>query len=104
MDIIITTVPVEAYWSIGAVKQYHTILRCLYEIIKEELPNISFKAALQMAVKAVNDTAGLDSLILTLLVFNTYPQMTDYDPPAPMIAQRAAVVKKVITKIRRIRA
>jgi hypothetical protein len=28
---------------------------------------------LQMAVKAVNDTAGPDGLVLTLLVFGTYP-------------------------------
>ena len=30
--------------------------------------------------------------------------MTNYNPPAPIIAQRAAVVKKAITKIHRIHA
>lgn len=41
--------------------------------MKKELPDISPKAALQMAVKAVNDTAGPDGLVPTLLVFGAYP-------------------------------
>jgi hypothetical protein len=41
--------------------------------MKDELPDISAEAALQMAVKAVNDIAGLDGLIPTLLVFGAYP-------------------------------
>jgi hypothetical protein len=57
-----------------------------------------------MAVKAVNDTTGLDGLVLTLLVFGAYPRMTEYDPPAPTIAQYAAAVKKAMTEIRRIYA
>ncbi|KAE8549770.1 hypothetical protein EYB25_008294 [Talaromyces marneffei] len=104
MDIIVTTVPVEAHWSIGAVERYHAVLRRSYEIMKEELPDISTEAALQIAVKAVNDTAGPDGLVPTLLVFGAYPRMTEYDPPAPTITQRAAAVKKAMTEIRRIRA
>ncbi|KAL3713545.1 hypothetical protein TMatcc_002248 [Talaromyces marneffei ATCC 18224] len=104
MDIIVTTVPVEAHWSIGAVERYHAVLRGSYEIMKEELPDISAEAALQMAVKAVNDTAGPDGLVPTLLVFGAYPRMTEYDPPAPTITQRAAAVKKAMTEIRRLRA
>ena len=57
-----------------------------------------------MAVKAVNDTTGPDGLVPTLLIFGAYPQMTDYNPPAPTIAQHAAAVKKAMTEIRRIRA
>jgi hypothetical protein len=47
---------------------------------------------LQMAVKAINDTAGLDGIIPTLLVFGAYPQMTDMDPPSPSIIQRAQAI------------
>jgi len=32
---------------------------------------------LQIAIKAINDIARLDSLILTLLVFKAYLQITD---------------------------
>jgi hypothetical protein len=32
-----------------------------------------------MAVKAVNNTAGLDGLVLTLLVFGAFPRITELD-------------------------
>ena len=34
-----------------------------------------------MAVKAVNDTAGLDGLVPTLLVYKAYLKMSKLDPP-----------------------
>ena len=66
-------VPVEAHHSIGLVERYHAPLRRAYEIIVEELPNAAKHLALQMAVKAVNDTAGPNGIVPTLLVFGTYP-------------------------------
>ena len=42
-----------------------------------------------MAVKAVNDIAGPDGLVLTLLIFDIYPRMTEIDIPLPTIIQRA---------------
>ena len=38
-----------------------------------------------MAVKAVNNTAGPDSLVLTLLVFEAYPRIHSMNLPAPTI-------------------
>ncbi|EED11471.1 hypothetical protein TSTA_007610 [Talaromyces stipitatus ATCC 10500] len=71
-----------------------------YEIIKKELPDLPKDAALQMAVKAVNNTAGPDGLVPTLLVFGAYPRMVEYDPPAPTITQCAAALKKAMTEVR----
>ena len=51
----------------------HPVLRRAYQIITEELQDITKEQALQMAVKAVNDTASLDGLVPTLLVFRAYP-------------------------------
>uniref|UniRef100_A0A093UYI9 Transposon Ty1-NL2 Gag-Pol polyprotein n=1 Tax=Talaromyces marneffei PM1 TaxID=1077442 RepID=A0A093UYI9_TALMA len=85
MNITVTTVPVEAHWSIGTVERYHAVLRRSYEIMKKELP-------------------GPDGLVPTLLVFGAYPRMTEYDPPSPTTTQRAAAVKKAMTEIRKIRA
>ena len=51
-----------------------------------------------MAVKAVNDTAGLDGLVPTLLVYGAYPRMSKLDPPAPSITEHAAVIRKVMAK------
>ena len=52
-----------------------------------------------MAFKAINDSAGPDGLILTLLVFGTCPQMTEFDAPLLTTTQRAAVIKKAIAEI-----
>ncbi|KHJ32289.1 hypothetical protein EV44_g3486 [Erysiphe necator] len=77
------SVPTKAHWSIGLVERYDYILHRTYQIICEELKdfNISKEMRLQMAVKAVNDSAGPNGLIPTLLVFGTYPRMTQMDPP-----------------------
>jgi hypothetical protein len=45
-----------------------------------------------MAVKAVNDTAGPNGIVPTLLVFGVYPQMTDMDPLSPSIVKRAQAI------------
>jgi hypothetical protein len=59
------------------VERYYAPLRRAYEIMRAELDSSTSDAAvLQMAVKAVNDTAGLDGLVPTLLVLSTYPQVS----------------------------
>ncbi|KAI0990806.1 hypothetical protein K3495_g17381 [Podosphaera aphanis] len=46
-----------------------------------------------MAVKAVNDTAGYNGLVPTLLVFGAFPRITATDSPTPSTMQRAAAIK-----------
>ena len=45
-----------------------------------------------MAVKAINDTAGPDGLVPTLLVFGAYPRLTNSDPPSPGIIKHVEAV------------
>ena len=52
-----------------------------------------------MAVKAVNNTAGLNRLVPTLLVYGAYLRMSNLDPSALSIMEQAAVIRKVMTKI-----
>jgi hypothetical protein len=52
-----------------------------------------------MAVKAVNDTAGPDGLVLILLVYGAYPRMSNLDPPTPSVIDRAAVIRKAMAEI-----
>jgi hypothetical protein len=59
---------------------------------------------LQMAIKAVNDTAGLDGLIPTLLVFGAYPRMVELDPPAPTITQQTTAIKRAMEEVIKLRA
>ena len=57
-----------------------------------------------MAVKAINDTAGPNGLVPTLLVYGAYLRISKLDPPTPSITERAAVIRKVIAKIVKLRA
>ena len=54
-------------------ERYYALLRRVYKIISLELEDASEELTLQMAVKAINDSAGLDRLISILLVFSAYP-------------------------------
>ena len=67
------SVPIEAYWSIGLVECAYPILYCIYQIITKECPDIIKDIGLQMAVKAINNSAGPSRLVPTLLVFGAYP-------------------------------
>src|SRR6266568_8761056 len=57
-----------------------------------------------MAIKAVNNTAGLDGLVPTLLVYRAYPRINKLDPPAPSITEQAAAIQKAIAKIVKLQA
>jgi hypothetical protein len=57
-----------------------------------------------MAVKAVNDTASPDGLVPTLLVYGAYLRMSNLGPPTPSITERAAVIRKAIAEIVKLRA
>jgi hypothetical protein len=52
-----------------------------------------------MAVKAVNNTAGPNGLVPTLLVYRAYPRMGKLDPPAPSVMDRAAAIRKAVRLI-----
>ena len=57
-----------------------------------------------MAVKAVNNTAGLNRLVPTLLVYGAYLRMSNLDPPALSIMERAAAIRKAMAKIVKLQA
>jgi len=57
-----------------------------------------------MAVKAVNNTAGPNGLVPTLLVYGAYLRISNLGPPAPSITERAAIIRKVMAEIVKLRA
>jgi hypothetical protein len=57
-----------------------------------------------MAVKAVNNTAGPNGLVPTLLVYRAYLRISKLDPPALSITDRAAVIRKAMAEIVKLRA
>jgi len=81
------------------VERYYSPLQQAYQIIITKIPKISKEMTLQIAFKAINNTAGLEGLVPTLLVFRAYPQIVKLDVPLPLVAQRAAAIKKAIVEI-----
>jgi len=57
-----------------------------------------------MAVKAVNDTIGLDGLVPTLLVFGAYPRVSIESPPSPATVKRGKAIAKAIKALRKLAA
>jgi hypothetical protein len=54
-----------------------------------------------MTVKAVNDSAGPDGIISTLLVFEAYPKIIKDSTLSPSVIQRAEAIRKTTKEIRR---
>ena len=54
---------------------------------------------LQMAVKAINNSAGPNGLVPTLLVFSAYPRLTEMDPPSPSVIKRAEAIRAATKEV-----
>ena len=106
MAVDVKEVPVEAHNSIGKVEQRHTPLRRTYDILQQELQgeHVDKHAILQMAVKAVNDTAGPNGLVPTLLVFGAYPRITRSSAPSASMIKRAEAVRTAMAELRHLNA
>src|SRR6266516_2784041 len=105
LGIVCKQIPVEAHWSIGKLERYHAPQRRAFDILYDELAaTTSADAILQMAVKAVNDTAGPDGLVPTLLVFGAYPRLTTESPPSPTTTQRGEAIQKAMKALRKANA
>lgn len=57
-----------------------------------------------MAIKSVNDTAGSNGIVPTLLVFRSHPRMVEINPPAPYITTRAAAIRGDTKEVRELYA
>lgn len=93
-------VPIESPNSMSFVERYHVPVRRAYNIINAEAPDTDPEQALQMAVKSVNDSAGPDGLVPTLLVYGALPRLgLPSDPPTPSSFKRAVAVRKATQEI-----
>jgi hypothetical protein len=94
---------VEAYYLVGKIKRYHGPLQQAYKIISKEFrgTNTSDKMKLQIVVKTINNSAGLDGIILILLVFRAYLRITNNSLLSPIIIKRAKAIRKASNKVRK---
>ena len=57
-----------------------------------------------MTIKAINDTTGYNDLVPTLLIFETYPRITNDDALSLSITERAKVIKITMNEVAKIHA
>ena len=57
-----------------------------------------------MAFKAINNSAGPNSLIPTLLIFRAYLCIVKSDAPNPTVVKRAAALKKAMEEVKKLKA
>jgi hypothetical protein len=72
---------IEAYNFIGIIEYYYGLIQYTYLIIMAKVNGINKDTILQIAFKAINDFAGPNNIILTLLVYGTLPRITEYNTP-----------------------
>lgn len=65
----------ESHNSLGAGETYHAMLRRVYNKVSLSFPQAPAQLRLCTAVKAINDTAGPDGLVPTLLLFGELPDL-----------------------------
>lgn len=73
--VVLHAVGVERASSMGLGEQIHHPLRRSFLKLKSENPNVSDELLLDVAVKAHNDSSGLNGLVPTLLVFGAFPRL-----------------------------
>ena len=100
MLIKVTAVLVEAHNSIRKVERYYSPIRRAFKILKAEMPGTDDNVILQIAFKAINDTAGPNGIVPTLLVFGAYLRITKDLLLSLLITQRAEAIYKATKEIR----
>ena len=91
--------------SIEKIEKYHEPIRQAYDIIQVETKGIISKnAILQIALKAVNDTASPNNLVPTLLVFGAYFYIVTDSSLSAFQQQRANAITKAMSKLYKLKA
>jgi hypothetical protein len=92
--------PVETYNSVRKIKRYYTFLQQIYKIICNEFHDTSIKINLQITIKAINNSARPDGIILILLVFSAYPRITKNSALSLIIIKKIETIRKTTKEVR----
>ena len=74
-EVSIDTTGTESHNSLGKGETYHALLRRVYNKVNTSHPELPKELGLAMTVKAINDTAGPNGLVPTLLLFGVMPRI-----------------------------
>ena len=90
---------VEAHNALGNGERCHAPPRRVYNKVKHESPKLEPKVALQLAVKAMNDTMGPNGLVPSFLVFGCIPRFPSINSRLPEQQNRMKALEKARTQI-----
>jgi hypothetical protein len=79
---------IESHSSLVSGGQIHSKLRNIFNKVSSENPRLSRQLRLSIAVKALNDTAGPDGLVPSLLVLGTLPRPPNSTKEFPAQSER----------------
>lgn len=95
---------VEAHSSLGLGERYHQPLRNTFRKLKLDFPSVDNDILLQLSIKSMNDTLGLEGLVPSALMFGEFPQVvrsaTSPSPRSTLAssAQVAIAARKEMTQ------
>jgi hypothetical protein len=105
MAIEIEEIPVKAHYFIGKIEKYRAPVRRAFEVIIANFGNIiTPEHVLQMAVKAVNYTAGPNGLVYIFLVFGIFPRISHELSPSSSITARGEAMRKAMAEVHKLKA
>ena len=84
---------VQSHNAIGIGERYHAPLRRIFDKINLDAPRIDPHLALQIAVKAMNDTMGPEGLVPSMLVFGVLPRMPPRQADLPGHEERMRALR-----------
>ena len=84
----LTLSDVERHNSLGMGERYHEYLRKTYMKVRDEFLTVATEFSLKLAVQAMNDTAGQNGLVPTLLVFVVMPRIPVARKDVPGMVER----------------
>ena len=93
---------VEHHNAINVGERYHSFLRKIFHKIESSHPSYSASHVLSIAVRVMNDTAGPNGLVPTLLVFGILPRIPLIPTQLPSQVARFKVMKEARTEMMRI--
>lgn len=84
---------VERHNALGVGERYHDYLRKVYNRIYADTPSTRPELALSIAVKVCNDTAGINGLSPTLLIFGIVPRLPLNQKELPIQLERVKAIR-----------
>ena len=101
-QIELRTTGVRSHNSLGTGETYHAMLRRIFKKAKMHHPELTKELTLSLSVKAMNDTAGPDGLIPTLLVFGALPRVPGLSSESPTQKERLRALETARSEFRKI--